>query len=57
MMNGKSYPKDNALAMSYVPWHNWEALYDEKDALERGTAFPSLDLPFFGKGACGYEKM
>lgn len=37
------------LAMSYVPWQSWEALYDESTALTRGTAFPSLDLPFLCK--------
>ena len=39
-----------APAMAYVPWQNWENLYNECDAFERGTAFPSLDLPFTGKG-------
>ena len=38
------------VAMAYVPWQNWENLYNECDAFERGTAFPSLDLPFTGKG-------
>lgn len=34
------------LAMSYVPWQRWDDVYSEKVALERGTAFPVLDLPF-----------
>ena len=34
------------LAMAYVPWHKFEKLYDENTALNRGTVFPSLDLPF-----------
>lgn len=37
------------LAMSYVPWQKWEALFNESDALNRGTAFPSLELPFLRK--------
>ena len=39
-------PVDAPLAMSYVPWQTWGPLYDEETALERGTAFPALDLPF-----------
>lgn len=38
------------LAMAYVPWQMWEALYNEKTALMRGTAFPSLFKPFEGVG-------
>ena len=38
--------QDKALAMSYVPWQAWETLYNDTVALKRGTAFPSLDLPF-----------
>ena len=36
------------LAMAYVPWQMWEALYNEETALMRGTAFPSLFMPFEG---------
>ncbi len=44
-------PQDKcSLAMAYVPWQRWETLYDDEKALERGTAFPSLDFPFLGKG-------
>ncbi len=39
------------LAMAYVPWHGFEDLYDVNTALERGTVFPALDLPFCGKEA------
>ena len=37
------------LAMSYVPWQKWEALFNESEALNRGTAFPSLEIPFLCK--------
>ena len=37
-----------ALAMAYVPWQEWGALYDEEQALCRGTLFPDLDKPFLG---------
>ena len=39
-----------SLAMAYVPWQKWETMYNEEEALKAGTAFPSLDLPFYGKG-------
>lgn len=48
MTNEKMYPEQAALAMSYVPWQHWEQLYREQNALARGTAFPSLDLPLNG---------
>ncbi len=35
-----------ALAMSYVLWHEWEALFDPCEALQRGTVFPSLEKRF-----------
>lgn len=38
------------LGMSYVPWQNWEDMFDPENALERGTAFPSLEMPFCRKG-------
>ncbi len=41
--------RDLPLAMSYVPWQLWGDLYEERTALERGTAFPVLDLPFTGR--------
>lgn len=39
-----------SLAMAYVPWQKWEQLYEDEKALSVGTAFPSLDLPFCGRG-------
>ena len=43
---------ESALAMSYVPWHSWEHLFEADEALQRGTAFPSLELPFIKRGGC-----
>lgn len=37
------------LAMAYVPFQQWECLYEPNHALQRGTIFPSLDLPFHGR--------
>ena len=36
-----------ALAMAYVPWQEWENLYEEEAALARGTLFEALDLPWY----------
>ena len=37
------------LAMSYVPMQKFGEVYSEDDALCRGTLFPCLDKPFYGK--------
>ena len=42
---------DLPLAMSYVPMQKWEDLYAPAVALERGTLFCKLDLPFIGEEA------
>lgn len=36
------------LAMAYVPWQQWEQPYELNVSLQRGTIFPSLDLPWEG---------
>lgn len=40
------------IAMAYVPIQKWQRLYEPDVALERGTLFSELDLPFIGKAAC-----
>lgn len=40
------------LAMAYVPWQRWGKLYHPEKALQAGTIFQELDLPFLGKGGC-----
>ena len=48
--------KNFALAMAYVPWQEWEKIYeDEEKALLRGTLFEALDLPWYSS-ACGCER-
>ena len=39
------------LAMAYVPMQKWRKLYEPEVALERGTLFQELDLPFIGEEA------
>lgn len=36
------------VGMGYVPWQQWECVYNPAEGLARGTIFPSLDLPFYG---------
>lgn len=45
-MNQSCVSGELSLAMSYVPWQRWGDMYDECAALERGTAFPALFMPF-----------
>lgn len=48
-MNNPFVPMEASLAMAYVPWQPWGELYNEKTALERGTAFACLYMPFMGR--------
>ena len=43
------FPDNTPLAMAYVPFQQWGEVYNDEEALCRGTIFPDLDLPF-GKG-------
>lgn len=43
------FPPKVSLAMAYVPYQNYENVYDDEKALEKGTLFASLDLPFSGR--------
>ena len=43
-----TFPAKVSLAMMYVPYQRFENLYDEEKALQRGTLFEELDLPFYG---------
>ncbi len=42
------FPKNTPLAMAYVPYQQWGQVYDDSEALSKGTLFPELDLPFTG---------
>lgn len=37
------------LAMAYVPWQHFSETYDLCKALQVGTIFPDLNLPFCGR--------
>lgn len=40
------------IAMAYVPWQNWNHIYESGKGFQRGTIFEELDLPFRGRGGC-----
>nr|WP_243426950.1 spore coat associated protein CotJA [Mediterraneibacter glycyrrhizinilyticus] len=42
--------KGTALAMAYVPWQQWQNIYEICRGFEQGTIFEDLDKPFTGKG-------
>lgn len=41
-----------SLAMAYVPWQCFSNTYEPDHALETGTIFPELDMPFLAAGRC-----
>ena len=44
-----AFPSETPVGMAYVPFQAWETPFPENDALEMGTIFPSLYLPFEGR--------
>ncbi len=38
--------EDMPIAMAYVPFQQWRNIYEPSEALQRGTIFKELDLPF-----------
>lgn len=45
------FPENPALAIAYVRWQEMENVYEAEDAYTRGTIFPELDKPFYGRRA------
>lgn len=39
-------PENPQFGQCYVPFTQWEQTYGYEHGLERGTIFPSLDMPF-----------
>lgn len=50
MTRGETPLDQLPLAIAYVPMQKFGETYDGLLALERGTIFPELDLPFCGRG-------
>ena len=49
MVSGTTMLEYLPLAMSYDPMQEWGATYEGLKALDSGTLFPDLDLPFCGR--------
>lgn len=49
MVSGTTMLDHLPLAMSYVPIQEWGETYEGLKALDTGTIFPELDLPFCGR--------
>lgn len=47
-MQESTFPAHVSLAMMYVPFQRFENTYEPEKALERGTLFQELDMPFYG---------
>ena len=44
-------PEDPAYAIAYVRWQELCSVYEPEEALQKGTLFPVLDKPFYGRRA------
>lgn len=49
--NKPTFPENAALAIAYVRWQELENVYEPEEAYARGTIFPCLDKPFYGRRA------
>lgn len=45
----EEFPKDIPPVMAYVPFQQYNTVYQPELSLERGTIFPELDKPFYGR--------
>lgn len=36
-------------AMAYIPFQQWSETYEPMKGFDRGTIFPCLDKPFYGR--------
>lgn len=46
-----AFPDDPAYAIAYVRWQDLTQVYEPEEALNKGTLFPALDKPFYGRRA------
>ena len=44
------FPEETPLAMAYVPWQQWQQIYEPCQGFRQGTIFRELDKPFLWKG-------
>ena len=46
-----AFPDDPAYAIAYVRWQELTQVYEPEEAFQKGTLFPALDKPFYGRRA------
>lgn len=46
-----AFPEDSTYAIAYVRWQDLTQVYEPEEALHKGTLFPALDKPFYGRRA------
>lgn len=46
------FPENTPIGMAYVPYQQWEEIYNAENGFCKGTVFPSLDYPFMGGDCC-----
>lgn len=52
----RRYPVDQMpIAMAYVPWQEWNCIYEANVGYKAGTIFEELDLEFYGSN-CGLRR-
>ena len=49
--NRTAFPDNPAYAIAYVKWQELDQVYEPEEALNKGTLFPALDKPFYGRRA------
>jgi len=45
------FPQEPAYAIAHVRWQELCQVYEPEESLRRGTLFPALDKPFYGRRA------
>jgi hypothetical protein len=48
-------PKETPIGSAYVPYQTWEEPMSAEDALNHGTIFTELNLPFLCVGGANYD--
>lgn len=43
------FPENPVPAMAYIPFQQWGEIYEPMKGFDRGTIFPVLDKPFYGR--------
>lgn len=44
--NTSAFPAKTPIGMAYVPFQQWEDVYEIDEAFPNGTLFPELNFPF-----------